>query len=71
MELRFRCKLSRLLKLVNLACFKKICNFNLCSAAVTMQDLFVIYNNESKQLGWVRAQCDKAQELESVIDSRL
>uniref|UniRef100_N1QSK7 Aspartic proteinase Asp1 n=1 Tax=Aegilops tauschii TaxID=37682 RepID=N1QSK7_AEGTA len=39
--------------------------------AVTMQDLFVIYNNESKQLGWVRAQCDKAQELESVIDSRL
>ncbi|VAI25729.1 unnamed protein product [Triticum turgidum subsp. durum] len=39
--------------------------------AVTMQDLFVIYNNESKQLGWVRAQCDKAQELESIIDSRL
>ncbi|KAI4996523.1 hypothetical protein ZWY2020_051443 [Hordeum vulgare] len=39
--------------------------------AVTMQDLFVIYDNEKKQLGWVRAQCDRVQELESVIDSRL
>lgn len=39
--------------------------------AVTMQDLLVIYDNERKQLGWVRAQCDKVQKLESVIDSCL
>ncbi|EMS61227.1 Aspartic proteinase Asp1 [Triticum urartu] len=34
---------------------------------VTMQDLFVIYDNEVNRLGWVRAQCDRMQDLESVI----
>ncbi|KAF7062665.1 hypothetical protein CFC21_069240 [Triticum aestivum] len=39
---------------------------------VTMQDLFVIYDNEVNRIGWVRAQCDRMQDLESVIiDSRL